>query len=89
MLYSWALLHRSDMASASMRLQALTEHQSSVALTCISARGIHSGLQVAVLIGEVLGRYFNDWVMNFCIRRNRGVFVAEFRLWYVFLSTIR
>ncbi|OCH89126.1 MFS general substrate transporter [Obba rivulosa] len=41
---------------------------------------------VAVLIGEVLGRYFNDWVMNFCIRRNNGVFVAEFRLWTCYIA---
>ncbi|EMD34576.1 hypothetical protein CERSUDRAFT_116742 [Gelatoporia subvermispora B] len=41
---------------------------------------------VAVLIGEVMGRYFNDWVMNFCIRRNNGVFVAEFRLWTCYIA---
>lgn len=37
-----------------------------------------------MLIGEFLGRYFNDWVMNFSIRRNNGVFEAEARLWYVY-----
>ena len=37
--------------------------------------------QVAVLVGEILGRYFNDWVMWFSIRRNNGVFIAENRLW--------
>ncbi|KAM5530976.1 hypothetical protein V8D89_015358 [Ganoderma adspersum] len=42
---------------------------------------------VAVLIGEVLGRYFNDWVMNFSIRRNRGVFIAENRLWTCYIGT--
>lgn len=31
----------------------------------------------------MLGRYFNDWVMNFSIRRNNGVFEAESRLWWV------
>ncbi|TFY60298.1 hypothetical protein EVJ58_g5242 [Rhodofomes roseus] len=41
---------------------------------------------VAVLIGELLGRYFNDWVMNFCIRRNKGVFEAEMRLWTVYIA---
>ncbi|KAI9058027.1 MFS general substrate transporter [Trametes sanguinea] len=41
---------------------------------------------VAVLIGEVLGRYFNDWVMNFCIRRNGGVFIAESRLWTCYIA---
>ncbi|KAI0746560.1 MFS general substrate transporter [Daedaleopsis nitida] len=41
---------------------------------------------VAVLIGELLGRYFNDWVMNFSIRRNNGVFIAESRLWTCYIA---
>ncbi|KAI0826521.1 MFS general substrate transporter [Trametes gibbosa] len=41
---------------------------------------------VAVLIGEVLGRYFNDWVMNISIRRNNGVFIAESRLWTCYIA---
>jgi hypothetical protein len=41
--------------------------------------------QVAVLIGELIGRYLNDWIMNFTIRRNKGVHEAETRLWCVTL----
>ncbi|KAH9855655.1 MFS general substrate transporter [Lenzites betulinus] len=41
---------------------------------------------VAVFIGEILGRYFNDWVMNISIRRNNGVFVAESRLWTCYIA---
>ncbi|KAI0646131.1 MFS general substrate transporter [Trametes meyenii] len=41
---------------------------------------------VAVFIGELLGRYFNDWVMNFSIRRNGGVFTAESRLWTCYVA---
>ena len=41
-----------------------------------------------MIIGELLGRYFNDWVMNWSIRRNNGVFIAENRLWYVELYII-
>ncbi|KAG6860202.1 hypothetical protein C0995_014436 [Termitomyces sp. Mi166 len=37
---------------------------------------------VAVVIGELVGRYLNDWIMNTSIRRNNGVFEAESRLWY-------
>ena len=37
--------------------------------------------QVAVVLGELLGRYLNDWVMNQEIKRNNGVFEAEARLW--------
>nr|ANC28061.1 major facilitator superfamily [Polyporus umbellatus] len=41
---------------------------------------------VAVVIGEILGRYFNDWIMNVSIRRNNGVFVAESRLWTCYVA---
>ncbi|KZT71737.1 MFS general substrate transporter [Daedalea quercina L-15889] len=41
---------------------------------------------VGVLLGELLGRYFNDWAMNICIRRNKGVFLAEMRLWTIYLA---
>ncbi|EKM56913.1 uncharacterized protein PHACADRAFT_254299 [Phanerochaete carnosa HHB-10118-sp] len=41
---------------------------------------------VAVLIGELLGRFFNDWVMNLSIRRNKGVFEAEARLWACYIA---
>lgn len=33
-----------------------------------------------------MGRYLNDWIMNFTVKRNHGVFEAEFRLWYVKLA---
>lgn len=36
---------------------------------------------VAVVLGELTGRYVNDWIMNVSIRRNGGVFEAESRLW--------
>ncbi|KAF5392825.1 hypothetical protein D9757_000897 [Collybiopsis confluens] len=41
---------------------------------------------VAVLIGEVIGRYNNDFIMNWSIRRNNGVFEAESRLWACYLA---
>ena len=37
--------------------------------------------QVAVVIGELIGRYANEWIMNNGIKRNNGVFEAEVRLW--------
>ena len=39
--------------------------------------------QVAVVIGELVGRFMNDWIMNVSIRRNKGIFEAESRLWFV------
>lgn len=42
--------------------------------------------QVAVIIGELIGRYNNDFIMNVSIRRNNGVFEAEHRLWYALPS---
>ncbi|KAF7323703.1 MFS general substrate transporter [Mycena kentingensis (nom. inval.)] len=41
---------------------------------------------VSVFIGELIGRYLNDYIMNFTIRRNRGVFEAESRLWACYLA---
>ncbi|KAI0070549.1 MFS general substrate transporter [Panus rudis PR-1116 ss-1] len=43
---------------------------------------------VAVLLGELMGRYFNDWVMNVSIRRNKGVFEAESRLWTCYIAVV-
>ena len=39
-------------------------------------------MQVAVIIGELIGRFANEWFMNMGIKRNKGVFEAETRLWY-------
>jgi len=41
---------------------------------------------IAVVIGELIGRFANDWVMRFGIRRNHGVFEAESRLWVCYLG---
>ncbi|GAA6061104.1 hypothetical protein JCM10212_006135 [Sporobolomyces blumeae] len=41
---------------------------------------------VAVIIGELVGRYFNDAVANRLIKRNSGVFYAEYRLWTCYLA---
>lgn len=43
---------------------------------------------VAVLVGEIIGRYFNDWVMTVSIRRNKGVFEAENRLWTCYVAMV-
>ncbi|CAA7268520.1 unnamed protein product [Cyclocybe aegerita] len=41
---------------------------------------------VSVLIGELVGRYANDFIMNVSIRRNKGVFEAESRLWACYIA---
>jgi len=41
---------------------------------------------VAVIVGELMGRYTNDWIMNMSIRRNKGVFEAESRLWACYIA---
>ncbi|KZT10560.1 MFS general substrate transporter [Laetiporus sulphureus 93-53] len=43
---------------------------------------------VAVLLGEQMGHYLNDWIMNVCIRRNKGVFEAEMRLWACYPAVV-
>ncbi|EJD39182.1 MFS general substrate transporter [Auricularia subglabra TFB-10046 SS5] len=41
---------------------------------------------VAVLLGEIIGRYVNDAIADWGIRRNHGVFEAEVRLWMCYLA---
>lgn len=48
-----------------------------------SASLLKVSLKVAVVLGEIIGRYTNDWIMNISVRRNGGVFEAESRLWCV------
>ncbi|KIM78277.1 hypothetical protein PILCRDRAFT_11270 [Piloderma croceum F 1598] len=45
-------------------------------------------LQVAVIIGELVGRYLNDWILEFFICRNKGVHEAESRLWPCYLAIV-
>ncbi|RDB18688.1 Efflux pump rdc3 [Hypsizygus marmoreus] len=41
---------------------------------------------VSVIIGELIGRYMNDWIMRVSVRRNKGVFEAESRLWACYIA---
>jgi len=41
---------------------------------------------VAVIIGEIIGRYCNEWIMNRGIHRNKGIFEAEIRLWACYIA---
>ncbi|KZT22763.1 MFS general substrate transporter [Neolentinus lepideus HHB14362 ss-1] len=41
---------------------------------------------VAVLIGEITSHYMNDWIQGWSIRRNKGVFEAENRLWACYIA---
>lgn len=34
-----------------------------------------------VILGEFIGRYLNDWIADWRIRKNHGVFEPEMRLW--------
>ncbi|EDR01960.1 uncharacterized protein LACBIDRAFT_310240 [Laccaria bicolor S238N-H82] len=41
---------------------------------------------VSAILGELIGRYMNDWIMNVCVRRNNGVYEAESRLWACYIA---
>jgi hypothetical protein len=43
--------------------------------------------QVAALLGEMFGHWFNDFVANRSIRKSGGTYEAEVRLWMLWLST--
>ena len=38
------------------------------------------------MIGEVIGRFVNDWIQTTSIRRSGGFFEAESRLWCVHMN---
>ncbi|KAH7929950.1 MFS general substrate transporter [Leucogyrophana mollusca] len=48
--------------------------------------GFYATPIVGVLLGEFTGRFLNDWIMNLSIRRNKGVFEAESRLWACYVA---
>ncbi|KIJ63734.1 hypothetical protein HYDPIDRAFT_112674 [Hydnomerulius pinastri MD-312] len=48
--------------------------------------GAYATPMIAVVIGEIIGRYANDWIMNVTVRRNGGIFEAESRLWVCYIA---
>ncbi|KAG8215245.1 MFS general substrate transporter [Butyriboletus roseoflavus] len=48
--------------------------------------GAYATPMVAVVIGEVIGRFGNDWIMNTSIRQHHGFFEAESRLWMCYVA---
>jgi hypothetical protein len=49
----------------------------------LHSRSRGTSTQVAVIIGEIIGHFANDAIMRVTTRRNKGVFEAESRLWWV------
>ncbi|KAG1744209.1 major facilitator superfamily domain-containing protein [Suillus lakei] len=41
---------------------------------------------LAVILGELGGRFLNDRIMNFTVRKNNGIFEAESRLWACYVA---
>ncbi|EKM53344.1 uncharacterized protein PHACADRAFT_197775 [Phanerochaete carnosa HHB-10118-sp] len=54
----------------------------------IRIAGCYATPIVGVILGELLGRYINDWIMHLSIRRNSGVFEAESRLWACYIAVV-
>ncbi|KAF9485039.1 MFS general substrate transporter [Pholiota conissans] len=50
--------------------------------------GIYGTPVVAVFLGLFLGHYLNDWIMNQEIKRNKGIFRAEARLWTCYIGVL-
>ncbi|KDQ60318.1 hypothetical protein JAAARDRAFT_602778 [Jaapia argillacea MUCL 33604] len=48
--------------------------------------GMYGTPIVSVIIGELLGRYANEWIQNHSIKKNHGVFEAESRLWACYIA---
>ncbi|KZV68354.1 MFS general substrate transporter [Peniophora sp. CONT] len=52
----------------------------------IAIAGGYATPMIAVLLGEIFGRYVNDWIATTSIRRNHGVFEPETRLWACYIA---
>ncbi|KAG1894641.1 MFS general substrate transporter [Suillus fuscotomentosus] len=76
MLSSWDLLLPSDLTLANMPWLERMRLQLQV----------FSVYEVAVLLGEIIGRYVNEFIMYLHIRKNGGFFEPESRLWTCYLA---
>jgi len=56
--------------------------------SAFAVSGLYGTPIVAVFVGELIGRFTNDWIMNLSIRRNNGVFEAESRLWACYIAVL-
>jgi len=86
MLFFSAPRHPLAMGFLNLELQAHTHHQwldlfscSALSMWCGDLR--RSPMQIAIIIGDMIGHYTNDAIMRVMTRRNNGVFEAESRLW--------
>lgn len=43
---------------------------------------------VAILIGELFGHYFNDWIATRYVKKHNGLFVPEARLWTNYIGGV-
>jgi len=48
--------------------------------------GFYATPMISVILGEIMGRYLNDWILRTTIKRNKGVFEAESRLWTCYVA---
>jgi len=48
--------------------------------------GLYATPIVSVIVGELIGRFANEWIQNVNIRRNNGVHEAESRLWACYIA---
>ncbi|KAF8340130.1 major facilitator superfamily domain-containing protein [Amanita rubescens] len=55
-------------------------------LSPIAIAAMYATPIVSVIIGELTGRFTNEWIQNVSIKRNKGVFEAENRLWACYLA---
>ncbi|KAG0148711.1 hypothetical protein CROQUDRAFT_654544 [Cronartium quercuum f. sp. fusiforme G11] len=55
-------------------------------LSAYASASLYATPVVAVILGEVLGRYLNDFLANRLTRRNKGIFEPEMRLWTLYVG---
>jgi hypothetical protein len=88
MSFSSALRHLLAMDYLNLELRAHTQHQwldlfscSALSMRCSGSDSRGSPMQIAVIIGDIVGKFTNDAIMHVMTRRKNGIFEAESRLW--------
>ncbi|KAF8624996.1 hypothetical protein AX15_005625 [Amanita polypyramis BW_CC] len=55
-------------------------------LAPLAVAGMYATPIVSVVLGELAGRFTNEWIQNYTIKKNKGVFESESRLWPCYIA---
>lgn len=80
--FMWAI----GLNQSSAILLSTPESQGGYGLSTIATAYVYFTPVVAVVMGEILGHYLNDYVVAWYTRRHQGIFRPEARLWACYIG---